>query len=198
MLRAQHLRNVLPLALAAVCFGAIGCAGDDPEPGALADESALSAPSQDLAEIASTGGGLEGTWVGADSVDMIQKLVLLTDGRYHVVRDSGCLRDGCDPLVEQDGRYAIYGRDSMRVLALTQRGSRFAEPFEYALAGSSLRLRSMRSVNGWFTLNHSSSSWCGSPRDCNLQSLPPGICAGGYECASSVCTWTCGGSLPTE
>lgn len=193
MLHAHHIRIVLPLALAAVCFGAIGCSGEDPERSTLADESARSYPSLDTSDFIRVGGGVEGTWEGSDLVGMISKITLMTDGRYHVFRNVGCRGEGCDPIVEQDGRYEIVGRSSNRVLELKPTNERVAEPFELRVEDRSLSLRPLRSANGWLTLTHTSSAWCGVARDCSVQSLPPGICAGRYECATNVCTWKCAG-----
>lgn len=200
MLRTQHIRMVLPLALSILGLGAMSCSAEDPELNALAEEQALSASSTDPAGALPTGegSGIEGTWMGSDTVGGIQMLVLMTDGRYHVARDVPCRApaEECNPVAEQDGMYAIYVRGATHILGLVPKGSWRMELFEFVADSNSLSLRPLRSDDSWFTLHHTSHAWCASPRDCNLQSLPPAICAGAYECPANVCIWRCGGPLP--
>lgn len=199
MPHAQHVRMILPLAISVICVGAFACSGGDPELNALPKEQAQSAPPVDTTVVATDGSGIEGTWMGPDTVEQIQMLVLMTDGRYHMVRDVPCAPDDCNPAVERDGTYEIYVRGETRVLGLSRPDSRVVEPFEYVLEDrNTLKLRPLVAGEGWFTLNRAGFSWCSESRDCNVQSLPPGICAGGYDCTANKCVWRCGRPLPVE
>ena len=59
------------------------------------------------------------------------------------------------------------------------------------VSGDTLRL--MRSgARFWMTLERTpDAAWCGVPRDCSLQNLPIGPCAGAWYCGASTCDYLC-------
>lgn len=137
--------------------------------------------------------GVYGTWKNeTEGVGRFNTLVLMTDGRYHSARTVVCIKAPCDPI-EESGKFELYNRDGGRFIALTANGAEDAQRFEYVSKPGLLQLRHILPGSDWYSMHHGSPAWCEETRDCGVQVLPPGPCAGGYTCSQSQCAWQCGG-----
>jgi hypothetical protein len=189
MLRVRNFLMALSLAIFPLGCTPVGCSGEDPEQDLPADEQFVGAVEQQLPAPVPGASSLYGTWNGKAN-GYFDQLVLMTNGRYHTALAVTCVKAPCDPLT-REGSFKLFLREGRSYIEL---GTTEPTPvrFEYALtSGDNLRLRPLVKGSEWFALEHSAIAWCATGRECTVQNLPPGICAGKYECAQSACVWKC-------
>jgi len=190
MLRVRYFLMTLGLALFPLACTPVGCSGEDPEQDKSADEQFVGAVEQQLPAPVPGKSALYGTWSGSSKTNgFFDQLVLMTNGAYHTSQTVTCVKAPCDPVVHE-GSFKLYVREERAYIEMTT-----TDPtpmrFEYAISGDSLRLRPIVKGSEWFAMDHSAIAWCNTGRECTVQNLPPGVCAGKYECAQSACVWKC-------
>ena len=190
MLCVRHFLMSLPLALFPLGFALAGCVGADSE---LANEPIIDAVEQTLPASVSDTPLLYGTWTGAITGGQLNSLVLMSDGQFHSTESVVCIKAPCD-AAERDGSYKLYTTDSRTYIDFGGPVSTIADRYEYSVAAETLRLRPLLPLRSeWFALERAEYAWCGNNQDCNVQNLPPGVCAGSYICGQQHrCAWNCG------
>jgi len=141
-----------------------------------------------------TGGvHLAGTYTGDSShAGDFAQLVLKTDGTYHAQVFVWCVKDPCPP-VEQDGRYALFRRDTLTYFQTYDASGTKGARYQYELRGDTLNLRRLVDSAPWTLMLRSPTAWCATNQDCALQDLQIGPCSGQYICTErSACNWHCG------
>jgi hypothetical protein len=183
----RHFLTVLAIALFPLGCTPIGCSGEDPELDHPSDEQFVGAVEQQLPAPGTS--PLYGTWIAPKVAERIDHLVIMTDGRYHTAQAVVCPKAPCDPIV-QDGPFKLYSREGRTYIEL-QQADRVPDRYEYVASSNHIRIRPLVAGSEWFAMDSAGIAWCGTDRDCNVQNLPPGICAGRYECAQNACMWKC-------
>jgi len=189
MLRARTILITLAVALFPVGCAPVGCAGEDPEMDATADEQWKGVVEQPLASPGQR--GILGTWKGDTTHSgLFETLVFMSDGRFHGARNVTCVKAPCPPIAE-DGTYKLFSRDARTYVELIPL-SKQPDRYEYGSDGATLKIRPLKPGSEWYAMPQAGTAWCGGERDCGLQALPPGPCAGSYVCgAANACTWKC-------
>lgn len=168
--------------LPALALGWAACAGEvDTEEDTVVEEgSAMVAPNQ----------GLFGTFRSQPTMfGGISLLALKSDGTYHRIRLIAQETTQYGP--EDDGIYHVTSRGNVNQMTLYSNDSDAIDRYQYVLSKGTLRL--MRSgARFWMTLERTpDAAWCGVPRDCSLQNLPIGPCAGAWYCGANTCDYLC-------
>jgi hypothetical protein len=172
-----------PLALISV-LGLTACSGGVTIEEAFAGEAKPFMP-RDASKFA-------GTFANhTDRIGEFTQLVLKTDGSYHRAMLVVCFNYPCEP-VQQDGLYKFSYEGTRTYLDFSPARKDPFERYEYSLGGDSMTLRAVTRPGEAFTMQRSAVAWCASSRDCALQNLPFGSCAGHYVCAQSACNYLCG------
>jgi len=188
MLLDRHVFLALSLAIFP-----LGCTAADPEQVKSADEQsageqALSIPTVESLQLFST-------WKGDNTGGQFSSIVLMTDGRYHYAKSVVCMKAPCNPVVS-DGVYSLYKVDRSFFVVFREGTSREGERYEYAVEDTTLRIRPAVAGSQWQTMQQSPIAWCATTRECNVQNLATGPCAGAYACEQSACTWKCNPGEP--
>jgi len=186
MLRISHALITLPLALAL-----FGCSQAD----RIGEDTSNVVAAMEVipltkAPLVPRNLGVYGTWTNErEGVGHFNTLVLMTDARYHGSRDVVCVKAPCDPI-EEDGTFELYSRDGGQYIAFVAEGAEDAERYEYVYKPGLLQLRHILPGSEWYLMERGA-PWCAEQRDCTMQALPPGPCAGGYACSENQCAWQC-------
>lgn len=190
MLVARYTLMTAALALVPMGCSPMGCSGEDPSHDDPA-EVQLEGLTPAALPTPTPGASIYGTWSGdVHHADMFEKLVLMSDGRYHGARNVKCIKEPC-PAIAEDGDVKFYAREGGTYFVLTASGTGHKDSYEYKFSTSELKIRPLRPGSEFFPMARSNSSWCATSRDCLGQVLPPGPCAGAYECATNACAWKC-------
>ncbi len=180
MLRTQLAFLAL---LPALALGWGACTGEtDSGDDAVAEEgAAMVAPRP----------GLFGTFRGKPTaLGGLTMLVLKSDGTYHRARLF--VSETAPYAPADDGIYQITVRGGATMMTLYPNASDVVDRYQYVLAGDTLRVWPV-DMRAWTTLKRTpDAAWCDVPRDCDLQNLPVGVCAGTWNCGGNVCDYTCG------
>lgn len=195
MVRARHLILAVSFALFPLGCTPVGCAGEDPDQDKTAKEQLTGAAEQALPAPDPGKSMLYGTWTGDYTAGHFASLVLMSNQRYHATKAIVCVKEPCNPAV-QEGSYSLYSKEDRTYIVFGDITAPGGEQYEYAVADESLRLRPLMPGSEWYAIKRAPAAWCISSRECKVQNLPPGVCAGEYACEQSVCTWKC--ARPTE
>lgn len=195
MLRVRHFILALSCVLFPVGCNAVGCAGEDPDQDKTAEEQLIGATEQALPAPDPGKTMLYGTWAGDSTAGHFTALVLMSDQRYHATKAIVCVKHPCDPAL-MEGKYSLYAKDGRTYFVLGEKTAPGAEHFEYAITADSMRIRPLVPGSEWYSMARAPAAWCATSRECNVQNLPPGVCAGAYACEQSTCTWKC--ARPTD
>lgn len=195
MVRARHLILAVSFALFPLGCTPVGCAGEDPDQDKTAEEQLTGAAEQALPAPVPGKTMLYGTWTGDTTAGHFASLVLMTNQSYHAAKAVVCVKHPCDAGV-QDGKYSLYTKEERTYIAFGEKTAPGAEQYEYTVADDILRLRPLMAGSEWYAIKRAPAAWCVSSRECKVQNLPPGVCAGEYACEQSACTWKC--ARPTD
>jgi len=187
MLRARSMNLAL---LPAILIGASACGGEDPadEPNAAAEASIDNAS----AALMTATSPLVGTFRNETTQTGVAVLTLKADFTYHKEDGIACVRFPCD-RPQENGLYRFAQRDGASLLLLVDDQGGEVETFKYLLKGDDLYLAGLTDRR-WQVLPRASCAWCAVPRDCSLQDLPRGPCAGDWTCSSNACSYACKGT----
>lgn len=173
----------------AFALGSLSCTGAVPteeEETVMEDEAAVLAADRDMY------GTFRATITQPGDMSL---LVLMTDGTYHRQIRMPCSTTGpCYPA-EDDGSFALWSRDGRGYMTLAS-DTGGAVKYELVLMGDWLRLRPLGQRAFQSLTRTVDASWCGEVRDCHLQNLSPGDCAGVWSCGSSLCNYACWADPP--
>jgi hypothetical protein len=183
----RHFLMALAVTLFPLGCTPIGCSGEDPELDKPSDEQFVDAVEQQLPAPGTS--PLYGTWISPKMAGRFDQLVIMTNGRYHTSQAVVCVKAPCNPVVH-DGPFKLYSRDARTYIEL-QLTEKEADRYEYVASSNHIRIRPLVAGSEWFAMDSSGIAWCATERECNNQNLPPGICAGKYECAQNACIWKC-------
>lgn len=190
MLVARYTLMTVALALVPMGCSPMGCSGEDPshdDPAVVQMEGMTAA----AAPAPTPGASIYGTWAGdVNHADMFEKLVLMSDGRYHGERNVKCVKAPC-PAIAEDGDVKFYTRETATFFVLTASGTGHQDRYEYKFSTSELKIRPLRPGSEFFAMARSNTAWCATGRDCVGQVLPQDPCAGTYECTTNACVWKC-------
>jgi hypothetical protein len=121
------------------------------------------------------------------------RLVLETDGSYHASVAVRCSHDAC-VTEERSGLYRMsYSRMSTYLTLFDHR--MIGEQYQVRWDRHLLLVRAIE-ARAFQVLGRAEIAWCALPRDCAMQALPPGPCAGHYECRENACAMVCSASPP--
>lgn len=188
MFRMNYALLTLTLALFPVGCTQTGRTGEDTPN----SKSSMGITPEATAPPAPGNPGMYGTWSGkVEGIGQFDNLVLMTDGSYHNSHQVVCVKAPCPPIGE-DGTFQIYSRDRAQFIAFVSQGSKDAQRYEFVYKTGNLRLRHILPGAEWYSMQRPGISWCMESKDCTLQALPPGPCAGGYVCGQNQCAWQCG------
>jgi hypothetical protein len=188
------IRNGYALVALTLALFQVGCAKTDGTKEDPSDvKSSMGVTPEAIAPPTPGNPGVYGTWSGAVAgVGHFDNLVLMTDGRYHNSHQVVCAKAPCPPIGE-DGTLELYSRGGVRYVSFVAQGTTQAERYEFVYKTGLLRLRHILPGAEWYSMQRAGASWCSEARDCTMQALPPGVCAGGYTCSNNQCAWQCGG-----
>lgn len=189
MLHVRHCLVALALGTFPLGCTPIGCSGEDPELDKPADEQFVGAVEQKLPAPVPGTPAIYGTWIGARTAGPLDMVVLMTNGQFHTSKSVVCVKAPCDPIV-QNGTFKLYTREERAFIELQPAPGEWVR-YEYEVTSDKLRLRPLVAGSEWFMLAPAGAAWCAGSRECNYQNLPPGVCAGAYECEKNACVWTC-------
>ncbi len=188
MLRINFALVTLSVALFQVGCTQTGRTGED----VPNSKSSMGVTPESIAPPTPGNPGVYGTWSGESAgTGQFDTLVLMTDGRYHNSHKVVCVKAPCPPIGE-DGTFELYNRDGARFVAFTSRGATDAQRYEFIQKTGLLQLRHILPGAEWYSMQRAGISWCAESKDCTVQALPPGPCAGGYMCGENQCAWKCG------
>jgi hypothetical protein len=180
MLRANYKGLIF---LSAIITGIVACAGEDPSAGV---ESAITEPT-----VEPGAPRLLGTFRDEYAAAGIALLTLKSDWTYHKEEAVVCVRYPCD-RPETNGHYRTMQREGESFLELVDDRGGVIEQYSYLMKGDSLYLS--KDGEQAQTLVRSECAWCEMPKDCLLQSLAVGPCAGTWACEDSGCSYVCFGT----
>jgi hypothetical protein len=197
MFRVRHFLMALSLAIFPLGCAPVGCSGEDPEQDKPAAEQFEGAVEQPLVAPAPNAPSMYGTWDGDPLAGHFNKLVLMTNGRFHSEETVTCVKAPC-PAITKNGAFKLYARATRTYVELQSLEDRQPTRFEYTVSAQNLRIRPLVPGSEWYELKNSAVAWCDHERDCTVQALPNGPCAGGYACGQNACAWKCAGTGETE
>ena len=136
---------------------------------------------------------LVGTFRDEGAAGGIAVLTLKTDWTFHLEDAIQCIRFPCN-RPETNGVYRYGQIDGQPVLMLfegarqTTMGGTY---LRYFFRDDVLYVAPVGRYSAWQALPRSDDAWCDAPKDCALQDLERGPCAGFWYCGASVCDYSC-------
>lgn len=190
MVRVRHFIIALSLSLFPLGCTPAGCAGEDPDQDKTAAEQLAGAVEQALPAPDPNRAMLYGTWKGDMTGGHFTTLAVMTNQHFHSEQAIVCVKAPCNPAVN-DGMYTLFAAEGRNYITFGEKTAPASLKYEYATDGNSLRLRPLVPGSEWYAMQRAEAAWCLTARECTVQNLPPGVCAGAYECQQSACVWKC-------
>lgn len=181
--------RLLTVTLAASVFGGAGCGAVDETDDSAIDSLDLNSEKDD--GFARPVGTYQlktlGFWYP------FEKLVLLSDRRFHRERTRTCNRGAPCPPAAVEGRYQFTSIGGKKYIRFNSATGVLIDKYAYRTSASAvLELRRANSSQ-WMRFERAASAYCGDERDCSLQGAEVSSrCEGAWACNANLCSFQCG------